>query len=151
MMKGVIRHIFCAFATVLFVASHIGCGVHVCHEEGAAYLVPLIGDTSTEAIHEHHHDHHHDCPKSNTSSCKGCHGCDAVSDAGEDCDTTIYAVTDAQDSESRDMVVTPDSIVSFVSSFCEAFGVSRHFSSIKDIAPPLISSISIERLSIWRL
>lgn len=150
-MKGAIRHILCAFVAVLYVASHIGCGIHFCHEERAAYLVPLIGDTSTEAIHEHHHDHHHDCPKSHTSSCKGCHGCDAFSEAEEDCETNVYAVTDAQDSDNRNMVVAPDSIVLFISSFSEATASNCCYSSVKNLAPPLIPGISLEQLSIWRL
>lgn len=150
-MKIVFQHIICAFVTILYVVAHIGCGIHICHEEDAVFLVPLIGDTSTEAIHAHHHDHHHDCPKAHTGACKGCHGCDSISDVERGCDTNIYVVTDAQNSENEDIVFTPESHVISIPDFCGATAQYKPFDINVGSAPPLIAESSPARLSVWRL
>lgn len=150
-MKIACQHILCAFVTILYIAAHIGCGVHICHEEEAVFLVPLIGDTSTEAIHEHHHDHHHDCPKAHTGACKRCHGCDAISDTEEGCDTNVYAVTDAQDSYNGDAVLTFGPHICDIPDFCRAIVRDEPVPANPGTAPPLIPESSPARLSIWRL
>ena len=98
-MKRIVRHIAGIFLMLLYVYAQMGFGIHCCHEEGARYFVPLLGDVSAEAVHSFHHDHHHDCPHHGTDRCRGCHGCDSFSSEEEPCTMDVFVVNDAQDSD----------------------------------------------------
>lgn len=150
-MKGVIRHIICAAAILLTIGSRIGFGIHCCNAEGATYFVPMFGDTSCEAIHQHHHDHHHDCPAGRSGHCNGCHGCDAVSSPEDDCTTSLFVVTDAQISNDGSQETGLAAVVTMLSTVpAPVLAQVSPFSS-KSFSPPVPFRPDRPSLSVWRL